>query len=166
MEPLAADVGLLGVLHRIAIEYEGDVPDSAPRSVISKLPATEGSLRGFALMLRWYENENRFYEELAADTPVNTPRVYLSAADPQAQRFVLLLEDIDPARVGDQLAETSMQDAKLSMTELAKLHAAWWNNERLDELAWLPNLKDQAYAGLLAAVFQGGWAELPFQAGK
>jgi hypothetical protein len=54
-----------------------------------------------------------------------------------SRRFVGLIEDLAPARVGDQVAGLSVADAELALSQLAKLHAHFWNDPRLEEMDWI-----------------------------
>ena len=46
------------------------------------------------------------------------------------------------ARVGDQLAGCSAEDARSAVGAIAKCHALWWENPRLKAFAWLPATND------------------------
>jgi len=156
-ERIGEGAGFVGTLNRVTIEYEGDAPASAPRSVIVKIPTDDEAFRNLAMLLRLYERESNFYEQVAPDIDVSMPKAYYNAADPSTQSFVLVLEDIADGRVGDQLASCTVDEARLALQEIAKLHAAWWDSPRLAELDWIPSVTDPAYAGLVKGLFQGGW---------
>jgi aminoglycoside/choline kinase family phosphotransferase len=64
--------------------------------------------------------------------------------DVEADEYTLLLEDLAPARVGDQLLGCSPEEAELAVRELAKFHAAWWDSARLAEIDWMPLANDPA----------------------
>jgi hypothetical protein len=55
---------------------------------------------------------------------------------------VLLLEDLAPARVGDQVAGCTVEQAELAVRGIASLHAAWWEQPPLRDLIWMPLLAD------------------------
>ena len=93
-------------------------------------------------IFRFYEREVRFYKDLAARVSLGTPRCYHGEFDPASGDFVLLLEDLTGARLGDQLTSCSIEDARLVIGEVAKLHTGWWNSPRLDELSWMPVSND------------------------
>ena len=157
--------GFVGELSRFTLTY--DQADAAgPRSLIAKLPTADEAIRNIALLFGWYEHEVRFYEELAGQVELRTPKCYYSAKDVEAGRFVLLLEDLAPARCGDQLASCSLDDAKLALTELAKLHAAWWNSPRLEQLDWMPSLDDRALQQVLVTLYQQSWPYFVEQVGQ
>jgi hypothetical protein len=54
-----------------------------------------------------------------------------------AHRYVLLLEDLAPARVGDQVAGGSNESCAQVLRTAAQLHAAFWQSPVLDEKFWL-----------------------------
>lgn len=53
------------------------------------------------------------------------------------RRYVLLLEDMAPARVGDQAAGSSIEDTELALRNLAAMHARFWNDPRIDSIEWI-----------------------------
>lgn len=55
------------------------------------------------------------------------------------RRYVLLLEDLFPARPGDQVAGCSVEEATRDLTTLASLHAALWQAPEL-ERGWIKPL--------------------------
>ena len=135
-----------------------DGPDHAPRTIIAKLPATDETSRATALTLRSYENEVRFYQQLAGQLPVRTPTAYYADIDPATARFVLLLEDLSPAVPGDQLAGCTKDQAVVAVAELVKLHAPRWGDPSLAGLEWLhrdPEAQRSFMLSLLPALWDG-----------
>jgi hypothetical protein len=51
--------------------------------------------------------------------------------------FALILEDLAPARPGDQLAGCSGAVGRAAALEIAGLHAPTWNDESLREIDWI-----------------------------
>ena len=133
--------GFAGRVFRVAVTYEG-APNTAPRTLIAKLPASDPGARTLIDDLGMYRNEIAFYDELASEAGVRTPRRYFAAQDPAARRYVLLLEDIAPARVGDDVAGCTVEEDELVLGRLAEMHARWWNESRLESFAWLSSLAD------------------------
>src|SRR3990172_3169871 len=126
-EVIGQGAGFVGELSRLTLTY--DSPDAAgPSSVIAKLPTSHEVVRTMSQLFGFYEREILFYEEIADKIELRTPRRYYSAMDPAAGRFVLLLEDLAPARCGDQLKSCSLEEARLALRELARFHAVWWNS--------------------------------------
>jgi hypothetical protein len=108
-----------------------------PPTVIAKQPAADPTSRATALNLRSYETEVRFYQQLAPHLPIRTPHVFYSDIDVATASFVLLMEDMAPARQGDQLAGCSVGEAEIAIDELVKLHAPRWGDPTLVEYDWL-----------------------------
>ncbi|HLB23413.1 MAG TPA: hypothetical protein VJP07_04915, partial [Dehalococcoidia bacterium] len=92
--------GFMGELARIRPKYDRP-EDGAPQSLIAKMPATAPENREVPEFFRFYEREVRFYEQIAETVELRTPRCYYSAFEPASGDYVLLLEDLAPARVGD-----------------------------------------------------------------
>ncbi len=154
-EMIAEGVGLLGQLARVSLRYEGSDAD-APRTLIAKFPAAAEANREIGNAFRVYEREVRFYEEIADDVEIRTPRCYYSAMDVEADEYVLLLEDLAPACVGDQLTGCSQQKAELAVAHLAKFHAAWWDSPRLAEIGWMPLANDPVMKSV-EETYQDAW---------
>lgn len=141
VEPVGQGQGVLCQLARLALTHDGEAP-GAPRTLVAKIASAEPQTRGMVSLFRFYEREVRFYEELAGALPVATPRCYFSAFDAESGDFVLLLEDLGAARIGDQLASCTAAEAALVVDEACKLHAAWWGSPRLAEIGWMPAIND------------------------
>jgi len=137
VEAIGQGVGVLCQLARIALAYDRPAP-GAPARLVAKLPTTDPQTRGMVSLFRFYEREVRFYQELAPSVALATPRCWAGALDADSGDFALLLEDLGGERVVDQLAGATAADAALVVDEISALHAAWWGDPRLAELAWLP----------------------------
>jgi hypothetical protein len=153
VEPIGVGVGLVCDLVRVRVEHDGD----GPTSVIAKFPSPSEENRFVALVLNMYGRETRFYRELACDTPLSAPRCHAVEHDPEADEFVLLLEDLDGARVVDQIAGIGLADAQLAIDQLARLHARWWNDPALESV---PRLCDSPYPEAVSAAFAGAWGPI------
>jgi hypothetical protein len=123
---------------RVAITYDdADAAAGSPATLVAKLPAADETSRATALALRSYENEVRFYQQLAPALPMRTPAVYFADIDVTTAAFTLLLEDMAPARQGDQLTGCTPDEAAVAVAELVKLHAPRWGDPSLADLEWL-----------------------------
>jgi len=132
--------------------------DGTVTRLIAKLPATDPTSRATGLMLRAYEKEVRFYQELAPTLDVRTPTVHAAEIDTTTGSFVLLLDDLAPARAGDQLVGCTPQQARAALSELVELHAPRWGDPTLRSIEWL--LGDRGPArdmmiGLLPGLWSG-----------
>ena len=71
------------------------------------------------------------------------------------RRYVLLLEDLAPARVGDQVAGCERARAEAALTALAGAHAALWEDPELERLFWIPRVNVLSrYFGVLYGRYQ------------
>ena len=101
-EIIGEGVGVLGQLARFRLQY--DKPeDGAPASLVGKFPAAMQENRDLANLFRFYEREVRFYERIADEVELRTPKRYYSHFDDETNDFVLLIEDMHPARCGNQV---------------------------------------------------------------
>jgi len=153
---LGEGAGFMGQLAQVAPHYEGSEA-AAPRSLIAKFPSNIAENREVGNIFRFYEREIRFYEEIADEVELRTPRCYYGAMDVDADRYVLLLEDMAPARVGDQLVGCSQQEAELAIRELAKFHASWWESPRLAEMEWMPAANDPTQIEAVEGSYRDTW---------
>lgn len=161
VEPdIAAGKGFMGQLARIAVRY--DQPESgAPNSIIAKFPTYGSENRVVADLFRLYETETRFYEELADKVELRTPRHYYSARCPNCTDFILLMEDLAPACVGDQVVGCSKAQSRLAIRELAKFHAAWWESPRLADLDWVWTFNHPVRSAAAVVGYTNSWG--PFK---
>ncbi len=148
-------VGFLGELARVKLSYAGTAPGDAPASIIVKLPTQVAQPRGIAGVLGFYEREVGFYNELASDVTIRIPKAYHAEYQASDANFAIILEDIQGAKVGDQLASCSLDQARLAITELAKHHARWWQSDQLAGYSWLPQRGHPFYQYLKAGHNQG-----------
>ena len=139
---------------RLKLAYGGASRPTGPGSIIAKLPSADPTSRATALALGSYENEVRFYQQLAPRLRIRTPRVYYADIDVATASFVLLLEDLAPARTGDQLAGCTPAEATTAIRELVGLHAPLWDDPSLKELPWLHRDRSDQQAFLLGLLPQ------------
>lgn len=160
-EPVPGGSGLFGEVMRLVPDYAPAAAE-APASIIVKIPVAAEGAREIGLALRIYERESRFYRGLAAETAMTTPRCYLAQMDLGRGRFILLLEDLSGRRLGDQLAGWSEAEAEIAVAQLARLHAAAWDETGLAAHDWLPAGNDPQLVGLIQGGYQQSWG--PFAA--
>ncbi len=114
--------GQTGSSFRVSVRYAEEA--NLPGTFVAKLPAEEAGVR--ERVASGYRAEVEFYETVAPTVRVPLPRCYYSDISDNAESFVLLLEDLTPARQGDQLAGCSWQQAHAAVTALAGLHGPRW----------------------------------------
>ncbi len=156
VRPLGAGGGLIGIVARVKLRYVGEAP-GAPRQLIAKFPSPIAANRAVADTYDMYGREVRFYQELSATTPLLHPRCYLAARAPESSDFVLLLEDLDGWRVGDQAAGSDLADAEVVIDAMARFHAASWGRTREPRFAWITSHANEAQIRGMEAGFALGW---------
>ena len=129
--------GVNGVTERLLITYARGAED-APASLVVKLPSMSAAVKGVAIRQRFYHNEIYFYDDIADKATVKIPQYYYGGIDDERQNFALLMQDMTPAVVGDDIGSCSKAEAILAVREIPKLHAPWWENPALDTFEWLP----------------------------
>lgn len=137
---VAADptpVGTGQIADSIRIGLTWDPPGAGPDSVVVKVTSSAEASRNAAQSTRTYEVEVGFYRDLAASIPVHAPRCYWAGHDPATNGYAVVLEDMAPARQGDQMAGCSIDEAALALDEAAQLHAARWADGSVASLPWL-----------------------------
>lgn len=148
--------GQMSASVRVTLAWPDGV--AGPASVVVKLPSPDPRSRETGRAMRTYEVEVSFYRELAPTVGIRTPRCHFAALDPDTHDFLLVLEDLAPARQGDQLAGCSAAEAALAMDELAKLHAPRWGDPAAARIPWLNRNSAASLregAGVLPALLPG-----------
>ena len=137
-EDLGEGLGLLGEVARLHLTYAAGA--AGPVTVIAKCqsPAPENRIVG--QLIGFYGREVNFYNHLAGSVPVRVPACLHAEVAPEGAPFVVLLEEVTGARTIDQIAGASRADAELVVDTAIALHAAFWDNGRLDGVDWLPAL--------------------------
>ncbi|MHB8438356.1 MAG: phosphotransferase, partial [Acidimicrobiales bacterium] len=126
--------------------------DWGPATIVGKFTAADEQSRTTGVSMRTSEVEVRFYQQLAGVLPIRTPHCHHADVDPATARFVLLLEDVAPARQGDQVTGCTVDEAASALEEMAKLHAPRWGDPDLAGLEWL-NRRNEEQLDLLESIY-------------
>ena len=119
----------------------------APRSIIAKFPSYDPAIRAAVTdSAMSYEREIRCYENLLGNVALSTPRRYYSAHDAESGECILLLQDLAPARFGDNVGTPSREDIDSAIRAIAGFHAEFWESPRLADMDWLPEYAQDADA--------------------
>ncbi len=118
---------------------------SAPQTLIAKIPKNNEASRAASRITRCYEVETSFYSEISSSVEARIPECYHVEYSKHDDEFLLLLEDLAPARQGDQLGGCGVDDAILAVTEMAKLHGSLWNSPSTNDKEWL--IRNRSDAG-------------------
>jgi hypothetical protein len=137
---LPVGTGQMGSCYRLTISYEaGD----GPAQLVVKLPSTNPSSRSAAAA--GYRTEVHFYQQLAPDLGIHTPRCWYADVSPDGHDFTLLMDDLAPSQQGDQVAGCTIDQARHAAVNAARLHGPTWNRPDLHRLNWLiPSIADTA----------------------
>ena len=127
--------GQMSNSYRLFLEYAGN--ERNPETVVVKLPSDDQGSRAAGQGMQIYRVEANFYKEFAANLPIRTPRCYFAEIAENDVDFVLLLEDLAPARQGDQLLGCTVEQARLAVQEVAKLHIPHLNDPEIESRDWL-----------------------------
>lgn len=128
--------GQLADSYRFTLTYEP--AGAGPATVVGKFPSDDETSRAFGQQSGYYRNEIRFYDEIATSLQtlsLPTP-LHAALADNQTD-FVLLMDDLSPARVVDQLEGCTPEEAAMTVEQIAALHAATWHRDDLAQVDWL-----------------------------
>lgn len=141
----AGVVGLVTRIHLTAAE--------GPSSIIAKFPSPAAENRAVAHTYDMYGREVRFYQQTAKRLNLRTPVCHHAEFDPQTQDFVLLIEDLQGYRIGDQVAGCSRDEALMVIDAMADLHSSLWDRPPPGLISHNnPMQRDGMIAG-----FQAGW---------
>lgn len=144
-----------GQMARLHLTYD-QMEVAAPQTLIAKFSSPDPVVRATCRSLELYEREVRFYQELAQQVELRTPLCYYSALDREVDLCLLLLEDLAPIYSGgDNYGLCTFAEAELTMGELAKFHATWWESPKLADLTWLR--REPAFYQRLQAAYQQSW---------
>ncbi|MFN3254116.1 MAG: phosphotransferase family protein [Ilumatobacter sp.] len=134
--------GLVGLNLRVHLD-PAVTGSSVPSSVVMKLPSLDPTSRATGIALRNYEREVKFYDHIAATVDIRVPHCWHADWDAETGDFVLVLEDMAPARQGDQIAGCSVDTAFDAVRELAKLHGPRWDDPTLFDHEFLQRRSGQ-----------------------
>ena len=153
--PIGVGVGMLGLIEVVTPTYTGDA-GSAPKSVVVKYPTeVEGNL-AVATTFNVYEREVMFCKHLGPKAGLRLPKLYFGESH-SAASFIMVMEDLSGYELGDQVAGCSVDQAKMSIVEMAKLHASFWEKVDSDDFRFVPYHFPSVHSD---AMYQGavaGW---------
>lgn len=150
---LGMGIGVMAEVSRLSIAY--DKPeDGAPATLISKFPTADPTNLDIARSLHFYPREVGFYSKLAQYSPIRTPRLFHAELDMVDHSFVLLLEDIRHAILGDQVAGLTPAQAEAAITAIGRLHGAWWGKVDSGDMDALFDFSDPHYGTAVQSAYQ------------
>ena len=153
-EPIGVGVGILSLLWRVRLTYEGG---EGPATAVLKLPHTVAGARQTADAFSFYGREVNFYREVGHRTPLGNPTLYASNYDPETKDFMLLLEDVGARKQYDQLDGCPVEDALIAAKELASHHAWYWQDQGIIDADWTFRTCDPPNPQALPPTLRESW---------
>ena len=153
--PLGAGVGFMSSMQRLTLTYS-DPGCGGPRNLIVKLTSPDPGSRQIDQAFNFYEKEVGFYQRIAPSTPIRAPRAHFSGYDPERREYTLLLEDLTPLKVADQLMGLTVAQTEQALRALAGLHGRWWRDPALSGMDWLITI-DSPQMQSLEPIYQQCW---------
>jgi phosphotransferase family enzyme len=144
LRPIGESKGFLSSIAVVGLTYD-DAAARVPASVVVKLEPAAGVFRDTERNSRAFERESLFYRDVAASVDVRVPRVYHMHAGPDGS--VLVMEDLTHLTPGDQVRGMLHREVIATVRQIGRVHAAYWNNDRLAALEWLPDHDPFWFAG-------------------
>ena len=141
VEWTAIGTGQVGDSVRFTIAFEGS---DETGTLAAKFPAADATSRGTAAMFGLYRKEVEFYRRAAPHLAVRVPQVHFVNVSEDGADFLLLFEDLGPARQGDQIASCGLEDARAAIRQAAAIHAPSRGRAQLLEADWLQPPPGQA----------------------
>ena len=135
IEPIA-ELTCAGQLARLHLSFS-QPQSTLPRTLVAKLHAPDEPLRAKTRPFTPDKCEILFYQQLARETHLRTPHCYYSTMNVADGKYVRVLEDLAPAKVGDQIRGSTAEEAALALRAIAGFHAHWWQSEKLEGFDWL-----------------------------
>ena len=154
-KPLGAGAGFMSSMLRLTLTYS-DPGCGGPRNLIVKLTSPDPGSRQIDQAFNFYEKEVGFYQRIAPSTPIRAPKAHFSGYDPEVREYTLLLEDLTPLRVADQLDGLTFAQTEQALRSLAGLHGRWWRDPALPDMPWLITLNSPQMKAL-EPIYQQCW---------
>ncbi len=133
-EQIGVGRGFAGRVFRLRLRYDREEA-GAPATMIGKFATEHVATLAMMNEVGGYAREVRFYRELANQAEMPMPRCFLAHYDLAEGSFLLLLEDLAPAAAAEIADGLTVEQAKLVLEHVARMHARFWG--RTDGLEWL-----------------------------
>lgn len=153
--PLEGMVSFQGNLIRAELDATGGA--DVPGTVVVKMVPENEALRGIGHQLGIYAREAAFYLAIGAEAGVRQARCLGAEIDPDTGDSAIVLEDLGHLRTGNQIEGFSLPEAKLAVAQYARMHARWWNDERIGSFDWLPPWNLSPLVEYMPQAYQQAW---------
>jgi hypothetical protein len=127
--------GYTSSVYMLSLKYD-QTTVTAPSRMIAKFHSSSASTRAIFDKFGIFEKEVRFYQCLDKNLGLPVPGCYAAEYDQKTGEFILLLEDLSAARHGSWEVDL-LGDIRTALPQLAKIHAQFWNDHRLQNYEWV-----------------------------
>jgi hypothetical protein len=149
IEPLGEGIGIIGLVTRITL-----VGKNCPKSLIAKFQSPSPENRAIAHLFKMYEREVQFYTQVLEEVPIRAPKCFHASFDPDSKAFILLLEDLQGYRSGDQVVGCTIDECQQVIDTMAALHRSTWQPDHLTDI--IHHNTDFQIQGMIEG-FTAGW---------
>jgi hypothetical protein len=153
VESIDDGAGFLGTLARVHLTW---TDGTGPASLVAKLPTSIPANQEIVDQFGYDRREAGVYRDLRPWELAPAPQALARGWDDHEGRGWLLLEDLGEFEAGDGVEGATDAQAFAAVTALAHWHAAFWKDERLSTLSWLPETTDPVVAGY-GQIFDMTW---------
>lgn len=150
--------GLLSVMYRLELDYGSNPDPKWPASLVAKMTPASIKPRVLGEVLDLFKVEVKWYSEgMPQRCGLPAPIVY-HAAHGGYGRYVVIMEDLAPARPIDQLTGAKPNEVIEAVKFLSKLHACYRGrvHESVETKDFIRPVTDVAYANLVRDAFHKG----------
>lgn len=154
--PVGAGTGLIGMVMRVHLHYAGGTPGDEPATLVLKFAHPVAENRAIGNNTRMYEREVSFFNEIAGALDMAMPRCHFAAVNPETGENIVVLEDLDAYRPGDQVAGATVEECRRIIDAMAPLHAAYWGRTDTALLATAMRI-DTSYAEAFPPSLYATW---------
>ncbi|MDZ7684460.1 MAG: hypothetical protein U5O39_05195 [Gammaproteobacteria bacterium] len=137
-ETIGEGVGLMADLSRLRLTYAGK--EELPATMVAKTAASSEN-RAVAQLLDFYNREVNFYNQIGQQCPMRVPLSYYGNVNDDTYDLALLLEDLGDVSPIDQITGATEAEAYDKVSQIAKLHAMFWNRVDEDEFDWMYDIQ-------------------------
>jgi hypothetical protein len=123
--------GFMGCMHRVSVEYEGPQAAELPTKLVAKFGVADLASRVLTRFTVSNRTEVEVYSKsVAKEAGLPQAKCYYARSENITDHVLILLEDLAPLQVADQVKGLSVEQAHSALRQLAKLHSRHWNKVR------------------------------------
>ncbi len=137
MSEIAGGYGYLSKSFRLRLKWTGAGAESAPPTLVAKLPLPERLGETIPSSRRMYRREAMFHRVVAPEAPIRTAKAWASVVDEASGLATLVFEDLGGFDTFEDDETVSVERVERSVMQLARLHARYWNSGELESMDWL-----------------------------